>query len=162
MPKRTISDYCASNPVPQSHQKAGEKTAMKRDPMSAGWAWNPPEDVERALKRGARKIRKAKAAELEEAKMATNKSASKKKVTKKAKAKKASTRKAPAKKVAKKVAKKTTGNRIPLKKLCQELKLDPKMARRKLRAAGLSGHDPKARWDFTAAQATKAKAILSK
>lgn len=155
-PARTIGQYCAANPVERHHQKAGEKTAVKRDPMSTGWAWKPDRKTELALKRGARKIRKAKAAELEEAKMATKKAGSKKKATRK----KASTRKTAKKVSAKKVTKKT-GNRIPLKKLCQELKIDPKMARRKLRAAGLAGHDPKARWDFTAAQAKKAKEVLS-
>lgn len=85
--------------------------------------------------------------------------------TKKAQSKKRPTRKSTAKKVskkttAKKVTKKT-GNRVPLKKVCQKLKIDPKMARRKLRAAGFSGHDPKSRWEFTPAQAKKAEALLA-
>ena len=78
--------------------------------------------------------------------------------TKKAKGKK-STKKVTAKKVtAKKV---TASNLTPLKKICQKLKLDPKMARRKLRAEGVKGHDAKARWEFTAVQPKKVTAILS-
>ena len=50
---------------------------------------------------------------------------------------------------------------MPLKKICQKLKLDPKMARRKLRAEGIKGHSAKARWEFTAVQAKKVTAILS-
>ena len=82
---------------------------------------------------------------------------SKKTGTKKKAAKKV-TRKTTAKKVAKKT---TTSNRIPLKRICQELKIDDRMARRKLRAANLKGHDPKARWEFTEAQAKKAKELLA-
>lgn len=150
--KRTIGDYCRAHPVGRHHQKAGEKTAVKRNPMSAGWAWNPDEETERALKRGARKIRKAKAAQLEDAKMATKKASSKK----------------TSKKVAKKVTKKTAtkSNLIPLKKVCQKVKgtnKDPKMARRALRAdkAMSKIHAAKGRWEFTAAQAKKAQAFLS-
>lgn len=150
--KRTIREYCASNPAPTHHQKAGEKTAVKRNPLSGGWAWKPDDSTRKALKRGTRKFKKAKDAEhqriMEEAKMAT------------AKSKRKTSKKRGAKKVSKKVAAKKANGAIPLKKICQQLKLDPKMARRKLRAAGLRGHDPKARWEFTPAQAKKAKAVL--
>jgi len=157
-----IRNYCASHPVPKSHQKAGEKTAMKRDPMSAGWAWKPDAATKRALSRGNRKMAKARRASLDEMEsttMATKKATSKKRPTRKAR--KTTTKKRPAKKVAKKVATKKASNRIPLKKLCSKLDIDPKMARRKLRAAGLAGHDPKSRWEFTATQAKKAEAVLS-
>ncbi len=76
--------------------------------------------------------------------------------TKKAKGKK-STKKTSAKKV----TKKTASNLVPLKKICQELEIDPRMARRKLRAADLAGHDSSSRWEFTPAQAKKAKEILA-
>lgn len=156
-----IRKYCASHPVPTSHQKAGEKTAVKRNPMSAGWAWKPDEQTRRAIARGNRKKAKAQRESLnpetENSKMATKKAASKKKATRK------TTRKTTARKkgTAKKVTKKATNNRIPLKRICADLDIDPKMARRKLRAAELSGHDPKSRWEFTPAQAKKAREVLS-
>jgi len=147
---RTIRQYCNANPAPKHHQKAGEKVAISSPPLSAGWAWNPDKETTRALSRGTRKIRKAKLAaqnpEMEDSKMAT----------KKAKGKK-STKKT----TAKKVAKKTTSNLTPLKKICQDLKIDPKLARRKLRAANLKGHDTQSRWEFTQAQVKKAKEILA-
>ena len=150
--KRTIGDYCRAHPVGRHHQKAGEKTATKRDPMSAGWAWNPDDETRKAIARGNRRLRKAKAAQLEGAKMATKKASSKK-----------GSRKA-AKKVTKKVAAKS--NLIPLKKVCQKVKgtnKDPKMARRALRADKTMSkiHAAKGRWEFTAAQAKKAQAFLS-
>lgn len=155
-----IRDYCNSHPVPKHHQKAGEKTAIKRDPMSAGWAWNPDEATRKALARGNRKIAKAKRQklndEMESTKMATKKA--KGKTTRKTSTKKVA--KKVSKKVAKKVATKKASNRIPLKRLCSKLNLDPKMARRTLRAAGMAGHDPKARWEFTETQAKKAEALL--
>jgi hypothetical protein len=155
-----IRDYCNSHPVQRHHQKAGEKTAIKRNPMSAGWAWNPDEETKKALSRGNRKIAKLKRQqrndEMESTKMATKKA--KGKTTRKTSTKKVA--KKVSKKVAKKVATKKASNRIPLKRLCSKLNLDPKMARRTLRAAGMSGHDPKARWEFTEAQAKKAEALL--
>jgi len=148
--QRTIHEYCATNPAPTRHRKAGEKTAVRRNPLSAGWAWKPDDKTAKALKRGTRKIRKAKDAEhqriMEEAKMATAKRKSSKKVSKKTSAKK--------------VTRKKANGLIPLKKICQQLKLDPKMARRKLRAEGVKGHSAKSRWEFTAAQAKRAKAVL--
>lgn len=156
-----IRKYCNSHPVQRHHQKAGEKTAIKRDPMSTGWAWNPDEETRKAISRGNRKIAKLKRQklndEMESTKMATKKA--KGKTTRKS-TKKVAAKKGTAKKVTKKVAKKTATNRIPLKRLCSKLNLDPKMARRTLRAAGLAGHDPKARWEFTEAQAKKAEALL--
>jgi len=155
---RTLKHYLASHPAPNRHQKAGEKTAVKRDPMSTGWAWKPDEKTQQALARGARKIRKAKLAalnpEMEDSKMATKKANAKT-------SKKRSSKKVSKKRASKKVtAKKVTGNRVPLKKICQKLKIDPKMARRKLRAADLKGHDSQSRWEFTPAQAKKAEEIL--
>lgn len=152
---RTLKNYLASHPAPKRHQKAGEKTAVRRNPMSAGWAWKPDGKTKRALARGNRKMAAARRAalnpETEDSTVATKK-ASKKRTTKKASTKKG------ARRVAKKV---TKTNRVPLKKICQDLKIDPKLARRKLRAADLKGHDPKSRWEFTPAQAKKAKEILA-
>lgn len=57
---------------------------------------------------------------------------------------------------------------IPLKRICQELNVDPKRARVKLRRAIRSKDNPRAefhnlgsRWDLTAAQAKEVRAILS-
>lgn len=158
---RTLKSYLASHPAPNRHQKAGEKTAVKRNPMSAGWAWKPDAATKRALSRGSRKIAKAKRAALNPEEMENEMATSKKASAKKKRTSKKKVRRVSKKKTAKKVAKKTTGNRIPLKKICQELKIEPKMARRKLRAANLSGHDSQSRWEFTAAQAKKAKEILA-
>ena len=70
---------------------------------------------------------------------------------KKAPAKRAPAKKAPAAKAS---------NVISLKELLRNTDIDPKAARRKLRNADISGHDPKARWEFTPAQAKKAKTAL--
>jgi hypothetical protein len=59
-----------------------------------------------------------------------------------------------------KLVKQASGDRIPLKSLCAKLKIEPRLARRKLRAAELSFHDKRDRWNFTAAQAAKATEIL--
>ena len=151
-PKRTLSEYIAGTPQARHHQKAGEKVAMKRNPMSAGWAWNPDDVTRKAIARGNRKLRKAKAeaANMEDAKMATNK----------AKGKKAS-KKRTAKKVSKKVAAKS--NLIPLKKVCQAAKVDPKMARRTLRASTkwMKVHTSRGRCEFSKAQATQVQKFLT-
>lgn len=57
-----------------------------------------------------------------------------------------------------KVARKA--ERIALKTICSSLKIDPKAARRKLRASGLSFHDSRERWSFTESQAAKVREIL--
>jgi len=161
MPK-SIRQYCSSNPVERHHQKAGEKVATRSsNPMSAGWAWNPDEETTRQIAASQRKMRKLKKAKLEmegDTPMATKKAAAKKTTTKKTTAKKTTK-----KTTAKKVASKKTSNLIPLKKICQELKLDPKMARRTLRDSKpmMKIHDAKGRWEFTEAQAKKVKEVLS-
>lgn len=50
----------------------------------------------------------------------------------------------------------------PLKTLLAKLKLpaDGRAARRKLRAAGFTWHDPKSRWNLTAKQLQQAEAVL--
>ncbi len=145
---RTLKHYLRKNPAPQHHQKAGEKVATRSpNPMSAGWAWNPDKTTQRQISQSNRKMRLLKKAKLEEkmgdADMATKKSKAAKKTT------------------TKKVVK-TTSNLIPLKKICQELKLDPKMARRTLRGSKpmMKIHDAKGRWEFTEAQAKKVRAVL--
>lgn len=64
----------------------------------------------------------------------------------------------PAAKLVKKASVDTDG--IALKTICSQLKLEPRLARRKLRAANLAFHGKRARWNFTAAQAAKVKEIL--
>jgi len=61
-----------------------------------------------------------------------------------------------------KVATKTTrtGDGTPLKSICSQLKIEPRLARRKLRAANLAFHGAKERWSFTDAQTAKVKEIL--
>ena len=66
-----------------------------------------------------------------------------------------------AKKVAKKVTKAATNGRVPLKRICQELKMEPRLARRKLRNAEVSFHEEGGRWDFTPKQAKSVKEILA-
>lgn len=79
----------------------------------------------------------------------------------------------PARKPAKKAEKKTAvkksgaklvkqadGDRVALKTLCSQLKIEPRAARRKLRAAELSFHDHRDRWNFTPKQAEKVKEVL--
>ena len=133
-----------------------------------GWAWQPDTETTKALRHGARKYRNAKrrlATELFKNQrynpMSTSPSTPAKAPVKKTTAKK-TTKKAPAKK------QRTTGSKpaasksniLPLKKILPA-GMDPKVARRKLRAANFSGHDSRARWEFTPAQAKKAQEILS-
>lgn len=72
-------------------------------------------------------------------------------------------KKTPAPKAVKKAAPSTatTPGKIALKTLCQELKLDPKAARVKLRRAKLGFHDATNRWEFTATQADKVREVLA-
>lgn len=152
---RTIRNYCNAHPVQRHHQKAGEKVAVSSPPLSVGWAWNPDEKTRKQIAAGNRRYRKAvlasKERELEETQMATSKSKT---------GKKASTKKT-AKKVAKKVEKRS--GLTPLKALCKTLRIDPRLARRVLRAdkAMVKVHEAKGRWEFTEAQAKKAKAVLT-
>lgn len=147
MAKRTLNEYIAATRPASHHQKAGEKVATRSpNPMSAGWAWNPDKATQRQISRSNRKMRLLKKAKLEskmgEADMAT--------------------KKAKGKTTAKKVTKKTTSNLIPLKKICQDLKLDPKMARRTLRSSKsmMKIHEASGRWEFTESQAKKVRDVL--
>jgi hypothetical protein len=82
----------------------------------------------------------------------------------KAAPRKAAAKKAPAKKAAKssaKLVKKADASGTPLKTICAKLKIEPRLARRKLRAADLAFHGKRERWIFTPAQAAKATEILS-
>lgn len=67
----------------------------------------------------------------------------------------------PAAKPTAKLVKKASGEGIALKTICAKLKIEPRLARRKLRAANLAFHGKRERWNFTAAQAAKATEILS-
>lgn len=65
-----------------------------------------------------------------------------------------------AKSTAKLVKKSDPKDGIPLKAVCAKLKIEPRLARRKLRAADLAFHGKRERWVFTPAQAAKATEIL--
>lgn len=67
---------------------------------------------------------------------------------------------APKKSSAKLVTKAATTDGIALKTICAKLKIEPKLARRRLRAAKLAWHDPKSRWNLTAKQATQVTELL--
>lgn len=114
---------------------------MKRIQKEAGWAWQPDEATQRAIARGNRTVARHKRKfDKEVNTMATRKKTTKRKVA---------------------AAPKRAGAKvIPLKELIRNSDLDPKIARRRLRAADIQGHDPKARWEFTPSQAKKAKEAL--
>lgn len=124
--------------------------------VSLGWAWRPTSADSTALKRGNEKFRVGEIREHhrimgttmpeeEETKMA-KKVNSKKKVSKKVSSKRA----APA----------DESGKIPLKKICQQVGVEPRLARRKLRNAELPFHDSRDRWNFTPNQAEKVKEVL--
>jgi hypothetical protein len=52
------------------------------------------------------------------------------------------------------------GEKLPLKKVCSSLKIDPKTARRILRKQKLGFHDLGNRWELTPSQASKVKEVL--
>ncbi len=70
-------------------------------------------------------------------------------------AKKTSTKSAPA------AATKSTSTGSVLKTICATLKIEPKVARRKLRAANLSFHGKRERWVIPASQVAKVKEVLT-
>lgn len=112
------------------------------------WAWKPDNTTVVSLRNGNRKLRIAhpevpphqreEYIRQEKLKMATE-----------------AAKKSP-KKLVRKVSKKTDRaagpavdkDSVPLKALCQEMKLDPRAARRVLRKAKISGHDSRDRWTF--------------
>lgn len=62
-----------------------------------------------------------------------------------------------------KTAPRKTGRKsekIALKSICSQLRIEPKAARRTLRKSSLSFHGAKERWVFTEAQAQKVRDIL--
>lgn len=65
----------------------------------------------------------------------------------------------PVKSIGKQIA--AAGSGTPLKTICAKLKIEPKLARRKLRAAKLDFHGHRERWTFNARQAEKVAEILS-
>jgi hypothetical protein len=65
-----------------------------------------------------------------------------------------------AKPTAKLVKKADPKDGTPLKSICAKLRIEPRLARRKLRAANLAFHGKRERWTFTPAQAAKATEIL--
>lgn len=50
--------------------------------------------------------------------------------------------------------------KVALKSICSQMKIDPKAARRKLRKSDLGFHSTKDRWMFTESQAAKVREIL--
>lgn len=126
---------------------------------SLGWAWRPTSGVTSALKRGSEKIR---IGELREHHRIMGTTMPEEEETKMAK--KVTTKKTPVSKKKTAVKKadkaKTDDGRIPLKRICGQLGIEPRLARRKLRNAELSFHDSRDRWAFTAAQAEKVKEVL--
>lgn len=126
---------------------------------SLGWAWRPTFGVTSALKRGSEKIRIGEVREHHRIMGTTMPEEEDTKM-----AKKISTKKTPVSKKKTTVKKadtaKTDDGRIPLKRICGELKIEPRLARRKLRNAEFSFHDSRDRWAFTAAQAEKVKEVL--
>lgn len=75
------------------------------------------------------------------------------KAKKTGKAKKTAAKPAPAKAA-------DTSGKTPLKTICAKLGVEPKLARRKLRKAGLTFHSHRDRWMFTPTQADKAREII--
>lgn len=59
-----------------------------------------------------------------------------------------------------KLVKKAPTDGTPLKSICAKLRIEPRLARRKLRAANLAFHDKRDRWTFTPAQAAKVTELL--
>ena len=119
---------------------------------SLGWAWNPPSGVTSALKRGSEKIRIGELREHHRIMGTTMPEEEETKMTKKVSKK--STKKTPVSKKKTAVKKADTAKaedgKIPLKKICGQLGIEPRLARRKLRNAELSFHDSRNRWAFTA------------
>ncbi len=113
-----------------------------------GWAWKPDSSVNRAIAKGNRRLARHKRqfdksfTEVKTMAQRKGTKAAKKTTTKPA------AKKAPA------------SNVVSLKELLRDTDLDARLARRKLRAAGLKGHDPKARWEFSKAQVPAAKKAL--
>jgi hypothetical protein len=128
---------------------------MKRSSLS--WSWRPDLATEKALKRGTAKVRGlpigagiphyggiiTKPGEQPKRRriMATKtKTASKKRT------------------VATTAENGSSG--VPLKKICADLGIEPRLARRKLRAADLDFHGSRERWTFSKAQVPKVKEVL--
>lgn len=154
MTNRSITDYCKENPVPK--EKRGPATAIKRNPMSAGWAWSPDEDTTKAIAKGSRKAAKARR-NSETEKGNTDMTTASKKTAARKPAKKTAAKKAPAKKAS--TAKKVVAtNKKTLKQILPTGYSDRK-ARRILRKSSLA-HELKGRWEFTAKQAKDALELL--
>lgn len=132
---------------------------MKRSNLA--WAWRPDPETSGALKRGAKKIRDAWTEKGEV--LGSDRPHFGGLIESTQPAEKATRRR--------KMATKNTTNakttstksetRVPLKRICADLKMEPRLARRKLRNADLSFHDSRDRWSFTKAQVPKVKAILA-
>ena len=136
-------------------------TTEHLEPTIAGqhsnWTWRPDAQTTRAINRGNRKIAKAKRLLLQQMDEDTTMATRKTTTAKKAPAKKTTAKKAPAKKA----APAAKSNLTPLKAIVPD-GMDTRIARRKLRKAGIVGnHDSKARWEFTATEAKKVQEFLA-
>lgn len=114
---------------------------------SLSWSWKPDSNTANRIKDGNRKMRRPELPpnRIEESIMAD------------------STAKKGPKKVAKTNGAKPVSDGVALKVLCKELKVDPRLARRKLRKAEISGHDARDRWTFKPGSSalTKAREVLA-
>lgn len=106
--------------------------------------------AEKRMKAASDKLHKADAAKIKAAKPVK---------TKIVKAVKAAIKANPAKAPAKKVVKAPVDGEVTLKAICAELKIEPRIARRKLRKAKLDSHDARDRWTFKAGSATHTKVL---
>lgn len=97
--------------------------------------------AEKRMKAASDKLHKADAAKIKAAKPVK---------TKIVKAVKAAIKANPAKAPAKKVVKAPVDGEVTLKAICAELKIEPRIARRKLRKAKLDSHDARDRWSWAA------------
>lgn len=104
--------------------------------------------AEKRMKAASDKLHKADAAKIKAAKPVK---------TKIVKAVKAAIKAAKA--PAKKVVKAPVDGEVTLKAICAELKIEPRIARRKLRKAKLDSHDARDRWTFKAGSATHTKVL---
>lgn len=102
--------------------------------------------AEKRMKAASDKLHKADAAKTK----ALKATATRVKVVKSVKAAKAP---------AKKVVKAPVDGEVTLKAICAELKIEPRIARRKLRKAKLDSHDARDRWTFKAGSATHTKVL---
>lgn len=135
------------------------------------WSWKPDSNTRTRIKNGNRKVRRPELSpqRVEEMKMRNETTESS--VTAAAEDNPKSTRKSTDKKAVRKTVKKVAAkktvsqsdsNMVPLKSICKQLDVEPRLARRKLRKAKIAGHGERDRWLFRkdSPQLEKAKEAL--